>query len=48
MRQAGIKVWVLTGDKLETAKEIAYSCNLLSDEMRIKTIDEILKDEVKQ
>jgi len=29
-RDAGIKVWMLTGDKGATAKEIAYSCNLLS------------------
>lgn len=30
MRQAGIKVWVLTGDKVDTAKNIGYSCNLLT------------------
>lgn len=29
LREAGIKVWVLTGDKLETAVNIAYSCKLL-------------------
>lgn len=29
-REAGISVWMLTGDKGETAKEIAISCNLLS------------------
>ena len=23
---AGIKVWMLTGDKIDTAKSIAYSC----------------------
>lgn len=27
--KAGIKVWVLTGDKLETAVDIGYSTNLL-------------------
>ena len=26
LRQAGIVVWVLTGDKQETAINIAYSC----------------------
>ncbi|XP_075222064.1 phospholipid-transporting ATPase IF-like [Lycorma delicatula] len=26
LHSAGIKVWVLTGDKVETAKSIAYSC----------------------
>ncbi|XP_055944168.1 phospholipid-transporting ATPase ID-like [Argiope bruennichi] len=30
---ADIKLWVLTGDKQETAINIGYSCRLLSDEM---------------
>lgn len=30
LRQAGIKVWVLTGDKQETAISIAVSCKLLT------------------
>ncbi|XP_034443809.1 probable phospholipid-transporting ATPase IM [Hippoglossus hippoglossus] len=30
---AGIKIWVLTGDKLETAMNIGYSCNMLRDDM---------------
>jgi magnesium-transporting ATPase (P-type) len=29
---AGIKLWVLTGDKRDTAKSIAYSCGLFDDE----------------
>ena len=29
---AGIKLWVLTGDKKDTAKSIAYSCGLFDDE----------------
>ncbi|PKA61830.1 Phospholipid-transporting ATPase 1 [Apostasia shenzhenica] len=33
LRQAGIKVWVLTGDKQETAISIGYSCKLLTAEM---------------
>ena len=32
LRSAGIKIWVLTGDKLDTAENIGYSCNLLSKE----------------
>ena len=30
LRRAGIVVWVLTGDKQETAVNIAYSCRLFS------------------
>ncbi|KAF7668688.1 hypothetical protein LDENG_00294640 [Lucifuga dentata] len=31
LREAGIQVWVLTGDKLETAVNIGYACRLLED-----------------
>ncbi|XP_034541444.1 phospholipid-transporting ATPase ID [Notolabrus celidotus] len=30
---ADIKIWVLTGDKLETAMNIGYSCNMLRDDV---------------
>jgi len=30
---AGIKLWVLTGDKVETAINIGFSCNLLHNDM---------------
>ncbi|KAF7303863.1 P-type phospholipid transporter [Mycena indigotica] len=33
LHQAGIKLWILTGDKLQTAIEIGYSCNLLKPDM---------------
>uniref|UniRef100_A0A3Q1J0W5 Phospholipid-transporting ATPase n=1 Tax=Anabas testudineus TaxID=64144 RepID=A0A3Q1J0W5_ANATE len=33
LSKADIKVWVLTGDKQETAENIGYSCNLLREEM---------------
>ncbi|XP_042229397.1 phospholipid-transporting ATPase ID-like isoform X3 [Homarus americanus] len=33
LAMAGIKIWVLTGDKQETAINIGYSCQLLTDEM---------------
>ena len=32
LMQAGIKVWVLTGDKQETAIEIGKSCNLINEQ----------------
>lgn len=35
LRIAGIKVWVLTGDKVETAINIGFSCRLLGPEMII-------------
>jgi len=30
LRAAGLKIWVLTGDKVETAINIGYACSLLS------------------
>lgn len=37
--RAGIKLWVLTGDKVETAINIGFSCNLLSNEMELILFD---------
>nr|pir protein H06H21.10 [imported] - Caenorhabditis elegans [Caenorhabditis elegans] len=34
LSEANIKIWVLTGDKTETAINIAYSCRLLTDETK--------------
>lgn len=34
LSKAGIKIWILTGDKLETAINIAYACSLISNEMK--------------
>jgi P-type E1-E2 ATPase len=39
MKKAGIKVWVLTGDKIETAINIGFSCKLLNDKMEIYIIN---------
>ena len=33
LADAGIKLWVLTGDKVETAINIGFSCNLLNNNM---------------
>ncbi|XP_030583770.1 phospholipid-transporting ATPase IK [Archocentrus centrarchus] len=35
LQEAGIKVWVLTGDKKETAVNIGFSCKLLDPDSRI-------------
>ncbi|XP_041085056.1 phospholipid-transporting ATPase IC isoform X2 [Polyodon spathula] len=35
LKRAGIKIWVLTGDKKETAVNIGYSVKLLSSDMTI-------------
>ncbi|CAH7683306.1 putative aminophspholipid translocase [Phakopsora pachyrhizi] len=35
LKQAGIKVWVATGDKLETAVAIGRTCNLITPDMNL-------------
>ncbi|XP_057810905.1 phospholipid-transporting ATPase 3 isoform X2 [Salvia miltiorrhiza] len=34
LSRAGIKIWVLTGDKMETAINIAYACKLINNGMK--------------
>lgn len=57
LAKAGIKLWVLTGDKVETAINIGFSCNLLENSMELlvikttgddieKLVPEYLKDEI--
>uniref|UniRef100_A0A8C7LF48 Phospholipid-transporting ATPase n=1 Tax=Oncorhynchus mykiss TaxID=8022 RepID=A0A8C7LF48_ONCMY len=41
LAKADIKIWVLTGDKKETAENIGYSCELLTDDMQIHYGDDI-------
>jgi P-type E1-E2 ATPase len=41
IKDAGIKLWVLTGDKIETAINIGFSCALLDEEMEIFILDEV-------
>lgn len=38
LKRAGIKVWVATGDKLETAVAIARSCHLIGHDMNLIVI----------
>jgi phospholipid-translocating ATPase len=35
LKRAGIKLWVLTGDKIETAVNIGYSCKLLTEKTNL-------------
>ncbi|XP_073960226.1 probable phospholipid-transporting ATPase IM [Choristoneura fumiferana] len=47
LSMAGIKIWVLTGDKQETAINIGYSCQLLTDDMaEVFVIDGAAYDDV--
>lgn len=39
LREAGIQLWVLTGDKQETAVNIAYSCRLLDQTDTVYSIN---------
>ncbi|XP_032879147.1 phospholipid-transporting ATPase VA isoform X2 [Amblyraja radiata] len=39
LRKAGLQIWVLTGDKQETAINIAYSCKLLGQDGELLTLN---------
>lgn len=47
LQNAGIKVWVLTGDRQETAINIGMSCKLLSEDMNLLIINEETKKDTK-
>lgn len=47
LRRAGIKVWVLTGDKVETAVNIGFSCALLTTSMTRIEVTAAQTDKVK-
>eukprot|EP01129_Flabellula_baltica_P012096 TRINITY_DN5407_c0_g1_i1.p1 TRINITY_DN5407_c0_g1~~TRINITY_DN5407_c0_g1_i1.p1 ORF type:complete len:1031 (-),score=195.89 TRINITY_DN5407_c0_g1_i1:231-3302(-) len=46
--QAGIKVWIITGDKQETATNIAHSCKLIRKHALVLTITGEKRKEVKK
>mmetsp|Transcript_3683 Transcript_3683/g.9267 ORF Transcript_3683/g.9267 Transcript_3683/m.9267 type:complete len:1125 (-) Transcript_3683:205-3579(-) len=48
LAKAGIKIWVLTGDKQETAENIGFACQLLRDDMTINYINGEEESEVRQ
>ena len=47
IKKAGIQLWVLTGDKVETAINIGHSCQLLDNEMNMFVLSETNPAEVR-
>ena len=41
LQRGGIKVWMLTGDKFETAENIGFSCKLLKEDFHIYRINDL-------
>ncbi|KAG8094537.1 hypothetical protein GUJ93_ZPchr0012g21779 [Zizania palustris] len=48
LAQAGLKIWVLTGDKMETAINIGYACSLLRQGMKRICLSIVTGDQVAQ
>ncbi|KAH0589135.1 hypothetical protein H2248_004902 [Termitomyces sp. 'cryptogamus'] len=48
LQMAGIKVWVLTGDRQETAINIGMSCRLISESMNLIIVNEETARETEQ
>jgi len=48
LREAGIKVWIITGDKQETAINIGYSCRLLESDTNLVRIQAKTPEECEQ
>lgn len=46
LQQAGIATWVLTGDKAETAINVAFACKLLDSSMHNFLVDDLSEDQV--
>ena len=47
LAEAGIRLWVLTGDKQETAEEIGYATRVLDPAMRLLQIVKAPEEEVR-
>lgn len=45
LRNAGIKIWMLTGDKVETAKCVSISCRLISRGQQLHRVEKQSYDE---
>ncbi|CAG8604638.1 2225_t:CDS:10 [Paraglomus occultum] len=48
LQQAGIKIWVLTGDRQETAINIGLSCKLISEDMSLIIVNEENRHDTQQ
>jgi P-type E1-E2 ATPase len=48
LREAGIKIWVLTGDKVGTAMNVGVTCGLLDSTMKEFVIREGAKKDIKE
>ncbi|PKA55891.1 Putative phospholipid-transporting ATPase 7 [Apostasia shenzhenica] len=48
LAQAGLKIWVLTGDKMETAINIGFACSLLRQGMKQISISTVSTDLLNQ
>ncbi|KAJ2524734.1 aminophospholipid translocase [Coemansia sp. RSA 2049] len=48
LAQAGIKIWVLTGDRQETAINIGYSCKLIQEDFSLLICNETTHWETKE
>ena len=48
LKEAGIKVWVLTGDKMGTAINIGYSAGLLDRKTAMVQFGDKIKEKVKE
>lgn len=47
-RRAGINVWMITGDKLETAEHIGYSCSFFDADTHLFRIKDFNEQVIKQ
>ena len=45
---AGIKPWIVTGDKDSTAKSIGYASGVLSEDRNVQQFDQIIEDDVEE
>lgn len=48
LKMAGIKIWVLTGDKVETALNVGFACGLLNNNMERIVIEDKLEIHIEE